>query len=69
MTLPNDDVVEYVTDARDRRVGKRRNGVLEQGFLYGDQLNPVAELDGSGSVVSRFVYGFPTVRSNRHVQN
>ena len=41
----------------DQRDGKRRNGVLEQGFLYGDQLNPVAELDGSGSVVSRFVYG------------
>jgi len=29
--------------------------------LYRDALNPVAELDGSGSVVSRFVYG---TRSN-----
>jgi len=28
-----------------------------QGFLYKDQLNPVAELDGAGSVVTRFVYG------------
>ena len=27
-----------------------------QGFLYQNQLNPVAELDGSESVVSRFVY-------------
>jgi RHS repeat-associated protein len=27
-----------------------------QGFLYQNQLNPVAELDGSGNVVSRFVY-------------
>jgi len=28
-----------------------------QGFVYGDQLNPVAELDGSGNVTARFVYG------------
>ena len=27
-----------------------------QGFLYQNQLNPVAELDGSGNIVSRFVY-------------
>ena len=27
-----------------------------QGFLYQNQLNPVAELDGTGAVVSRFVY-------------
>jgi RHS repeat-associated protein len=28
-----------------------------QGFLYQDQLNPVAELDGNSHVVTRFVYG------------
>lgn len=27
-----------------------------QGFLYQNQLNPVAELDGNGNLVSRFVY-------------
>jgi len=27
-----------------------------QGFLYENQLEPVAELDGSGNLVSRFVY-------------
>ena len=27
-----------------------------QGFLYQNQLNPVAELDGNGNIVSRFVY-------------
>lgn len=32
------------------------NGTLAQGFLYQNQLNPVAELDGTGAVVSRFVY-------------
>jgi len=25
-------------------------------FLYQNQLNPVAELDGNGNIVSRFVY-------------
>jgi RHS repeat-associated protein len=28
-----------------------------QGFLYQDQLKPIAELDGAGNVVARFVYG------------
>jgi RHS repeat-associated protein len=30
---------------------------LLQGFLYRDQLKPVAELDGTGAVVAQFVYG------------
>lgn len=38
-------------------MGKKINGTLVQGFLYADQLNPVAELDGAGNVVSTFVYG------------
>jgi RHS repeat-associated protein len=33
------------------------NGTLTQGFLYSGQLRPIAELDGTGTVVSRFVYG------------
>jgi len=40
-----------------RRVGKRVNGSLQKGWLYGDALRIVAETDGSGAVVSRFVYG------------
>ena len=39
------------------RIGKKVDGTLVQGFLYQNQLNPVAELDGTGAVVSRFVYG------------
>lgn len=30
--------------------------MLQQGFLYENQLEPVAELDGNGNLVSRFVY-------------
>jgi hypothetical protein len=37
-------------------VGKKVNGTLTQGFLYNRQLQIVAELDGTGAVVSRFVY-------------
>jgi len=55
--LPGAAIVDYVIDGKDRRIGKKLNGTLVQGFLYQDQLNPVAELDGAGSVVSRFVYG------------
>ncbi|TLY22515.1 MAG: RHS repeat-associated core domain-containing protein, partial [Nitrospirae bacterium] len=56
-TLPGSILVEYVVDGQNRRIGKKINGVLVQGFLYQNQLNPVAELDGTGAVVSRFVYG------------
>jgi RHS repeat-associated protein len=48
--------LDYVVDGRNRRVGKKVNGTLVQGFLYQDQLNPVAELNGSGVIVSRFIY-------------
>lgn len=54
--LPGDVTIDYVVDGRNRRVGKKVNGELVQGFLYQDQLNPVAELDGSGNVIARFVY-------------
>lgn len=56
VTLPGDMTIDYLTDGRNRRVGKKVNGTLAQGFLYQDQLNPVAELDGSGNVIARFVY-------------
>jgi RHS repeat-associated protein len=56
VTLPDDKKVEYVVDARGRRVGKKVDGQLVQGFLYQNQLAPAAELDGAGGVVSRFVY-------------
>ncbi len=55
-TLPGGAQVDYVIDGAQRRVGKKVNGTLVQGFLYQNQLNPVAELDGSGTLVSRFVY-------------
>src|SRR5690606_23135875 len=56
VTLPDGTEIEYVVDGRGRRIGKRVNGALERGWLYADGLRIVAELDGNGTVISRFVY-------------
>ncbi|SFD53815.1 Ig-like domain-containing protein [Pseudoalteromonas denitrificans] len=48
--------IDYIVDGLNRRIGKKVNGVLIKGWLYQGQLNPVAELDASNNIVSRFVY-------------
>jgi RHS repeat-associated protein len=57
VVLPDGTQIDYVIDGTSHRIGKKIDGALVQGLLYKDQLNPVAELDGSGMVISRFVYG------------
>jgi RHS repeat-associated protein len=47
--------IDYVVDATGRRVGKKLNGALDRGWLY-EGMRPVAEIDGTGAVVARFVY-------------
>ena len=56
VSLPSGTTLDYLIDGQNRRIGKKVDGVLTQGFLYQDQLNPIAELDGSGAVISRFIY-------------
>ena len=56
VTLPSGNLIEYIIDGRNRRIGKKVDGVLEKAWLYKDGLNPIAELDGSGNVSARFVY-------------
>lgn len=56
VTLPDTTAITYLVDGEGRRVGKQVNGMLVQGWLYGDALNPVAELAGAGNVVSTFIY-------------
>jgi len=56
VTLPDGREIEYVVDGTGRRIGKRIDGRIVQGFLYATQGNPVAELDEQGNVVARFVY-------------
>ena len=58
--LPNGDVIDYVIDGQNRRIGKKVNGTLVQRFLYSGQLYPVAELDSAGNIVSKFVGGYMT---------
>ncbi len=50
-------MLDYLVDGTHRRVGKKRNGVLEQAWLYDGQLRPIAELDGASNLVSVFMYG------------
>jgi len=57
VTLANGDKIDYLIDGLNRRIGKKVNGALIQGFLYGDQLNPIAELDSNNNIVSQFIYG------------
>jgi YD repeat-containing protein len=57
VTLPTGTSLEYAIDGQNRRIGKKVNGVLMQGWLHNEQLQIVAELDGTGNIVSRFVHG------------
>jgi RHS repeat-associated protein len=52
----------YIVDGQGWRVGKKEKigtgaTTLKQRWLYKDALNPVAELDATGAVVARYVYG------------
>jgi RHS repeat-associated protein len=55
--LPDARNVAYLIDGLNRRIGKLVDNTLVQGFLYDGATGVVAELDGTGAVVSRFVYG------------
>lgn len=54
--------IDYLIDPAGRRVGKRVDGQLVKGFLFDGRGHVVAELDGTGTVLSQFAYG-----SRRHV--
>jgi RHS repeat-associated protein len=55
VVLPS-KTIDYLIDGQNRRIGKKVDGSLVHQFVYKDQLNPVAEFDGGGNLVSRFVY-------------
>jgi RHS repeat-associated protein len=57
VVLPSATTIDYLVDGQNRRIGRKVNGVVTQGLLYQGQLSPIAELNGSNQVVSRFVYG------------
>ncbi|MEK2644828.1 RHS repeat domain-containing protein [Bdellovibrio sp. BCCA] len=55
--LPSGTVITYEVDALNRRIGKRVNGVLQRRWVYMDQYRIAAELNASGAITKRFVYG------------
>jgi RHS repeat-associated protein len=57
VVLPDGKTITYTLDAFGRRVARKVNGTTTAQYLYSGGLNPVAELDGSGNLVSSFVYG------------
>jgi RHS repeat-associated protein len=54
--MPNGNAIDYTIDGQNRRVGKKVNGVLVEGWLYRNGLQPVAWLDGTGAVKAQFIY-------------
>jgi RHS repeat-associated protein len=57
VALPDGRLIEYIVDGTNRRIGKRINGALTQGWIFRNSLKPVAETDGTGTLTARFVYG------------
>lgn len=51
--LPNGDLLEYLVDARHRRVGKKINGSLVRQWLCRGKFQLAAELDGTGRFGAR----------------
>jgi RHS repeat-associated protein len=49
-------VITYRVDGQNRRVQKLVNDFPVEGWLYRNSLSPVAELDGTGTVLNRYVY-------------
>lgn len=57
VTLPDDTEVRYEYDGRGRPVARYVDDVYVKGWLWGNQLEPVAEVDDQGAIVARYVYG------------
>lgn len=55
-TTLNNVTVDYVIDGFDRRIARKTNGTITQQFLYDEGNRIIAEVDGSGNLVSYFVY-------------
>ena len=56
MQLEDGTSIEYLIDGQGRRVGKKVDGVMDWRLVYRSLLQPVAEVDAAGTVITRFVY-------------
>ncbi|MGH7743171.1 MAG: hypothetical protein ACRENS_14250 [Candidatus Eiseniibacteriota bacterium] len=57
VALPSADTLTYSSDGAGRRVGRRLNGSWSGGWVYRNALNVAGELDNTGAVTRRYVYG------------
>ena len=57
VTLSNGNTITYLIDPQNRRIGKQKNGSLEYGLIYQDQLRPIAQTQPNGTIRSIFLYG------------
>ncbi|MFM6926921.1 MAG: RHS repeat domain-containing protein [Bdellovibrio sp.] len=49
--------ITYEIDGLNRRIGKKVNGVVQKRWVYMDQYRIAAELNSSGTITKRFIYG------------
>jgi RHS repeat-associated protein len=57
VSLPEGKTIAYVIDALGRRIAKQVDGKLKQAFVYDLAGRVRGELDASGTMTSRFIYG------------
>ena len=57
VTLPSGQVVSYLVDGLQRRIARLVNGTRTHAWVYEGRLHPVAELNASNAVTTRYVYG------------
>lgn len=57
MTLADGSSVDYTIDPSNRRAASFEAGTFHQGFVYRDDLEPLAKLDPSNTVNQRYIYG------------
>ena len=55
--VPGGVRTDYDIDAFGRRITRRTNGSVQNRFLYRNALQPIADVDDQGAVVTRFLYG------------
>ncbi len=55
--LPGGVNITYVIDPQNRRIGKQKNGVMQYGLIYQNQLSPIAQTGPDGTIRSVFLYG------------
>jgi RHS repeat-associated protein len=56
VALPSGSTVSYELDGLGRRVSRSKDGAVTARYVWRSQLQPEAEVDAAGSVVTRYIY-------------